>query len=140
MHALTSPHAFLLSVLLLALLTRTLVPSGISVGIGFAGPGEARNAGTTPANTSSTTSTTTVERLATPASTSVSNAVNPVLGKGDWLEYHVRVSGKGPSGPVSFGTYVEVTDTAVALEGLINEIVEEVLGIDPREDLGGCWR
>ncbi len=29
-----------------------------------------------------------------------------------------------------------VTDTAVALEGLINEIVEEVLGIDPREDLG----
>ncbi len=29
-----------------------------------------------------------------------------------------------------------MTDTAVALEGLINEIVEEVLGIDPREDLG----
>ncbi len=85
------------------------------MGIGFAGPGGARNAGTTPANTSSTTSTTTVERLATPASTSVNNTVSQVLGKGDWLEYHVKVSGEGPSGPVSFEAYVEVT--VIGVEG-----------------------
>ncbi len=65
-----------------------------------------------PATTSSATKTTTsatTSETQTSQSVATGGPANLVLGKGDWLKYHVKVSGKGPLGSMNFETDVKVT-------------------------------
>jgi len=71
---------------------------------------------TTSTITTSFPTAITTPTKSTPTSTSTNKPPSLVLGKWDWLKYHVKVHGKGPLGTMDFETHVKVTVTSISNE------------------------